>query len=257
MMSLVAQAMVMTVARALRGKTWAQDRVFEQPVNPLSFALAEGDGRPMLAIYTEHTTGKPRGLELQHGIQDLCLKIVAYVPPVVRVIEDGREVAFNSDSAGLVLNLIQRQVASHLQVGNTPWVQLFRKLTARGTERKVRYLLIEFEDGVRLPSAELSIDLDCAPEPQIGAPVSGIWLTLDTLLREEGEDGLADLLKASIETTEVLPEWAWLQAQLNLSDEAYLATGLAPLAVADNGQPPVLTDADIETTIQVSPPQVP
>jgi hypothetical protein len=258
-MSLVAQAMVMTVTRALRGQTWAADRVYEQPINPLKFALSGPDngGKPMLAVYVEHTTGAPRGLELQHGIQSMCIKIVAYVPPVVRVVEGGETLAFNNDSAALVLNLMQRQVLNHLQTGNTPWVQLFRKLSAGASERKSRFLLIEFEDGVRLPSAEMTIDLQCAPEPNIGEALKGPWLTLDGLLRGEGEGEIADLIKASVEAGGQVPDWALLQAQLNLSDEAYLASGLAPLAVGEDGEAATLIDVEIDTQIEVTPPQVP
>jgi hypothetical protein len=251
--------MVMTIARALRGKTWAANRVFEQPVNPLQFVLS-GDpqeGRPAIAVYVEHATGQPRQKELQFGLQSLCSKIVLYAPPKMGFVEQGEAIAFNNDSAGLVLNLLQRQVLSHLQLGSGGWTQLFQKLTAKCTERKSRYLLIEFEDGVRLPSAEISLDWECAPEPHIGAPITGLWQALDQLLRAEGEGALADLMKASIESNENLPDWALLQAQLGMSDAAYLASGLAPLAVTDNGEVPDLEEVQIDTNIEITTPQVP
>lgn len=258
-MALVGQAMVMVVARALREQTWAGDRVFEQPVNPLPMVLQGNPrvGQPAIAVYVEQVEGDPRQLETQRGAQKVGLKVVVYAPPKVKVESDGETLAFDADGAGLVLNLMQRQVLSALQHGNGPWVGLFRQLTTKSTSRKSRFLLIEFEDGVRLPSAELAIDVEAIPEPDFGRGLYGPWVSLDGLLRDDGQSAVADLLKNAIEQPNDLPEWALLQAQNNLTDAAYRAIGLAPLAVTEEGAAPALSAVEIPTDIEVVPPQVP
>jgi len=255
-MALVGQALVMVIARALAQRTWAEGRVYEQPVNPLNQAFRNNQdiGKPAIAIYVETTDTESWGMELSHGVQKATTKIVVYCPPKIKFVAGTDTVEFDSNSAGLVLRLVQRQVLAALQYGDTPWVSLLRRLVAKSTGYKSRFLLIEPEDGVRIPSVEISLDLECVPEPAIGRPLNGPWLQLDGLLRAEEEDAVADFFKAAIIEPQGLPEWAIVQSNLNVSDAAYLAMGLKPLAVDDDGEAVVLEDVGLDIQVEIAPP---
>jgi hypothetical protein len=253
-MSLVGQALLMVVARAVSGRTWAEDRVLEQPINPLELILRKdaGAGKPALAVYVEQVEGEPVGLETQHGAQTIILKAIAYVPPTVTVVEGEETLRFDDSGAGLVLNVLGRQVDTALHAGDATWVGLFRNFALNVKERKARFLLIELEDGVRVPSIELAYTLTTVPEPEMGQALYGAWAALDAALRDESEGTaiVADIFKGLIENPVDLPAYARLQLAGNYTDAAYMAIGLAPLAT-DDEEAVGLQEVDVESEFEV------
>jgi len=239
-MSLVGQALLIVVQNMLRNRTWAEDRIFEQPIDPIDGMLREGpeSGRPVTAVYFEQAAGSPVGLETQRGAQKITLKVMTYIPPMVTVVEGGVELTFDPTGAALALNVLGRQIDTALHTGNDDWVALFRVFSSGVESRKARFILIEPENGVRIPCMELEYVLNTVPEPDIGRPIFGGWAKLDLLLRAGGGEmtQVADMLKTAIEQPTGLPNWSQFQKSANLSDAAFEATGLAPMAVDDNNQ---------------------
>lgn len=257
-MSLVSQAVLLVVRNALDGQTWAEGRVYEQPIDPLTEALGGNkSGRPACAVYVEQAVGEPIGLETQRGKQELTLKVIAYLPPSITIIEDGGvEVRIENTGAGLVLNILGRQIDTALRVGNDVWTALWRKFVVSVTKRKTRFILIEVADDFRVPCAELELSIETVPEPELGAQLFGGWLDLDTALRAQGNEGtgVANLLKTAIENPTGLPDWEQFQATTGLSDAAFAATGLAPLAVDDEGEAVTFSDVTSSPDVEVSVP---
>lgn len=256
-MSLTGQALVIIVSKALAERTWAESRVLMQPVDPI-VAVLKSDasaGNPHIAVYAEKVEADGLALETQRGCQEVTCKIIAYFPPAVTIIDGEAELDFSGDSAGLGLSLMGRQVDAALHYGNQDWVDLFRKFALKMKDRKARYILVELENGVRIPCLELEYCFDTLPEPEFGRPIYGHWLELDTKLRETSQGAqLANLFKALIEEPTDLPDWAQFQMATNLTDAAFATTGLNPLATDDDNEEVPLVDIISEPDVTVVPP---
>jgi len=251
---MVGQALLMIVARALTGRTAAGAHVLEQPVEPIVDVLkhSDGNGAPSIAVYVESSESVPSGIETQSGPVETVLKVIAYTPPSWRT--SGDDIVFENEGIGLGLNILGRQIDVALHTGNETWVRLFRGFAKHINARKTRYLLIELENGVRIPAIEISYYFKrTVQEPEIGVPLFGSWLQLDTALRNEGETAVADLLKSLIESPTGLQPWQQFQLARNLTDKAFAATGSSPVMFGDvfavdeeTGEIPTLVDVDAQ-----------
>jgi hypothetical protein len=250
---MVGQALLMIVARTLTNQT-AAAAVVEQPVEPIVEVMKRsgGSGQPVIAVYVESSENAPVGLETQSGEAETVLKVIAYTPPSWRVGEDG--IVFENEGTALGLNILGRQIDRALHYGNATWVSLFRGFAKHVETRKTRYLLIELEDGIRIPAIEIAYSFKrTVQEPEIGVPLFGQWLLLDTALRAEGETAVADMLKSLIESPAGLVPWQQYQMARNLSDAAFMSTGSSPVMLdgeyvvdEETGEPPLLEEVDAE-----------
>ena len=231
---MVAQALLMIVARALNNQT-AAAAVVEQPVEPIVEVMKRsgGAGQPVIAVYVESSKSAPDGLETQSGPVETVLKVIAYTPPSWR--KDGEDIVFENEGTALGLNILGRQIELALHYGNVTWVKLLRGFAKHIDARETRYLLIELENGVRIPAIEISYKFDrTVQEPEIGTPLFGQWILFDAALRAEGETAVADMLKTLIESPAGLQPWQQFQAARNLTDAAFAATGSSPVVL--NGE---------------------
>lgn len=241
---LVAQALVMALSRALKNRTWAEARVFEQSVDPIDGLLNGPDkGKFALAVYVESAEGEPSGRETQNGSTKISFKVVAYMPPRVEVTEDDEVLVFEHQGAGFSLMTIARQIDLALHYGNETWVKLLRKLIVSIQERRTRFLLIEIENAIRIPSIEVLYEATCVAEPEMGAPLYGAWVDFDTALRAEDAD-LANIVKRLITEPADLPSWEQFQVATGLTDAGMSAMGLSGFmdASTEDGDVPVLTE---------------
>jgi len=268
-MSLISAALRIIIRKAMLNKTWADERVFDQPLDPIDLLLkdAEDDwGRPIVTIYTQNTKGSPESKETQGGPQEISTKVFCYMPPS-RIEIDGhgadRE-SVDNQSSGLVLNFIGRQVDGALHYGNEPWLSLWRKFVLYVEDVKTQFVLIELENGLRVPCLEIDYTHHTVAEPEYGTPIYGYWQDFDSAMREDGPEmtKIADMFKAMIENPNGLPSHELLQMNHGLTDTAIESTGLAPVTgSADQGQEaPLLSDDDPgdNTDIDVvEPPRIP
>lgn len=260
-MSLVGQTIAVLVKKMLVSHTWAGTRVMLQPIDPIA-AMARDDngkvtfdGKPCIAVYVENAQSNPVGLEFQSGSTDVTLKVISYIPPVLKITQDEIDYQFDNQGAGLALSLMGQQIERAMHIGGAPWVALFRKFAKETKSVKRRYLLIELESGVRIPAAETTFELcKVIPEPKIGDALYGYWLEFDTALRatEAGEDiKLADLLKTAIEAPEDMPSWRRFREMTNLTEAAWIASGLAPLVTDDEDEQVLLEEVVIDPEVEI------
>ena len=234
-MSLVAQALLTTVTELLRGQTWAEDRVLEQPIDPLDQTIRFAASKPKasIAVYVESVGNNPVGQETQRGSADVTMKLVAYMPPSITVHDGDDTHEFDHTGAGFALNVLARQIDYALHAGSDPWHRLFLRMAPETEKRKTRFLLIETERGMRLPAIELVYELKTIPEPEFGR--YGVWVEFDAALRAAAMSEVADILKNLIEAPGELEPFEQFRLSANLTAEAFAASGLEPMAVDDEG----------------------
>ncbi len=259
-MSLVNQAVVMATYYCLKNRTWAADKVFRQPVDPIEQVLraAEEDQKPVIGVFMEQSRFKHDGRQTQGSKNEAELKIFVYVAPGKVDLPD--EVAFvlDTNTAGLTLDIMIRQVDACFHVGDEAWMQIWRKFVPVVKDRQIRYMLIELEEGVKVPTAEICYYLDTVPDPDFVGTMGVAWEMFDTKLRTMGQEAItyADIFKNAIIDPSTVPDYAALIANFGLTREAAAATGLYPYdinSVDAEGNTPELTEVDADGQIVIVP----
>ena len=263
-MSLIALATRVILLRLLTGRTWAQDQVFDSPLDPIDEILraANAAPKPVIAVYTAESKGKPVGLETQGGKQNVRTAVYVYLPPSKVTIPDGLAFEIDNVGAGLALSTIGRQIDAAIHLGNAPWIKVWRRFVTCVDEKTSRFVLVEIQSGVKVPCMEVIYELDCVADADFAKPLYGAWLDLDTLLRADGAgtegETLADHIKGLIEKPEGLQPYEVFQANFGLTDAAFEATGLAPLPGSvdpNTGDVPVVQSVDAPQQTEIVPPQ--
>lgn len=265
-MSMVGQAILISTEGVIKGATWAGDRLLQQPVDPIGQVLRDAGDEPgpVIALYVESSDFDVVGRQSQGRKATVELKIFVYLGPGRVAIpkgEGGQDEYFYLDQStpGLLLNLIGRQVDAAFH-GEGEWVQIWRKFASSISRRRVHYLLVEVENGVKIPTLEISYTLETIPDPDFGVPLTVAWSMLHAKLRTGGEEqlALAELLKAMIVAPEGLPSYRDIQNNLGLTPAALAAIGVGPVhpeAVdPDTGQLPVLEGVNIVGEVTVGGP---
>lgn len=246
-MSLVSQAIAVTVYELLKGATWAQDWVVKQPIDPIIEVLkTDGPQRPMLAVYVESAKFHIDGRASSGTDADLEVKIFVYVAPGrMTLTADTYEFSMDSKQAGLTLDIAGRQVDAAFHRDNQ-WTRIWNKFVAKISSRDVHYMLVEVENGVKIPTMEICYKIQASPDPKFYlTELPAYWAMLDTALRDGGAESvkLADLFKSQIVGGEDLPDYQALMQNFGLSQEGLDATGLGPQnmdSVDVNGNSPLL-----------------
>lgn len=261
-MSLTAQAVVSVTHYLLDGATWANDRIFEQPIDPIADILTRNDGptEPVLAVYVEKAEYSVTGRNTQGNDGDSDLKIIAYIAPGKLKLPNG-SYEFELDgnqTAGLSLNVIGRQIDAAFHTGNAVWAAVWRGFILSISQRSVRYLLVEIENGLKFPAMEITYKCRTIPDPEFGQPMSKAWVALDAALRatEDPEKiQLADLFKSLMEQPAGLPAYRVQQNNFGLTDAALAVASPGPLGGPfEEGDPPVdLEDIILDGETVVAP----
>lgn len=259
-MSLVAQALVVATHGVLNGRTWAGDRVLMQPIMPIDEVLAgAGDAqKPVLAVFCESTKAETEGREAQGNMVRAELKVFVYICPGRVDTGDMSEFQLDSTTAGLSLNMVGRQIDAALMASSGLWIDAWRKMVIKITEREARYILVEIENGIRVPTMEICYRVDTVPEPDFGNPMTVAWQKLDSALRQTAEGvTLANLFKAMIEEPAGLPDYVDLVNNHGLTPAGLVGTGLGPVtpaAVDDDGFTVPLEGVDFNSEFDIVTP---
>ena len=260
-MSLVSQAVIAVTHYLLDGRTWAGSNILEQPLDPIGELMkpVEQGSEPVICVYVEKAKWNITGRRTQGDDAEIDLKIIVYVAPGKVKLPDEDALVYELDgtTAGLTLNIVSRQVDAVFHTGDGGWLKVWSRFVYTLSDRTERYLLVEIENGVKIPAIEICYRGSCIPDPDFGSPIGGAWLKLDTALRAASEDKakLADLFKTLIENPAGLPEYKVFQANEGLTDAGMAATGLAPIPGAIDGDdmPVVLEDVDAVGTSVIVP----
>lgn len=260
-MNLVSIALRIVLTRALRGKTFAGNAVFDAPVEPLEAVLRAK--APVIAVYVGMQKGKPEGRDLllpHPGSSEVVMQL--YVPPGMEALPgaDEEDAGFHLNvargGAALATDLLGRQITAVLMQDLGTWANLWRRLVTGYEDYTSVPVLIEIESGVSVPCREVSIVCRTLAEPDFGRPISGFWEQLDAAMRaDDAAEPIADLIKAQIESPADMPSWHQTLASMGWSLAALQASGLGPVdgtALDDAGEPAELADYTIDPmTIEI------
>jgi len=260
-MSLINQAVVHIAQNCLLDQTWATDLVFKQPVDPIGDVLRSGgaEQKPVLAVYVDTTDFVVEGGQTQGNSANVDLKVFIYIAPGrVNLPDDITEFSLDTNTAGLTLDLVARQVDQALFHHEGPWMDVWRKFFSKVVGRKIRYMLVEVENAVRVPTMEITYSLVTSPDPNYGSPLKPGWVLFDQILRTSSEGIiLADIFKQAIEGAGGLPDYQILQTNFSMTDAALGATGLAPFdptsVLPVTGNTPLLTEITVTGDVEMVP----
>lgn len=262
-MSLVTQALVIVAAFVLENRTWAGEQIQRQPISPMGEILQGGPTqKPFLAVYAESARFDIEGRATNGREGDVELKIYVHIAPGVTITDEEIELTLDISNAGFTLDMMGRQVDHAFHIPGV-WFKIWNLFVMSVKRRDVKYALYETEDGIRVPTMEITYSLKTIPDPMHGGLISGqkAWLALDAAMRDRGEEttAVANIFKELIEAEEGLPDYQALQANFGLTAGGVRASGIGPLvdgATNEDGTTPPLSEINFNTSVDVVPPKV-
>ena len=251
-------------AEALRGNTYAEERVYDSSVDTLDEFLKDASS-PFIVISTDEA-------EISPDVHD-----VGKIDKVDLVLDIGVGSAMTADDgavtfviphtdagAELAVNLLTRQVLRHLFEPNSggDFGKIFRKVGIKCTKISIRRGA-GAENGVRFSAAQLIVSMTTLQEPAFGRIASNVFSEFIALVRAHPKHGpIADAIEQAFIGDIAVPDWKAAASALGLSDETGDAIGILPLGLAgdvDASQATVSPDGWVITEADIADqlPEVP
>src|SRR5580700_9014381 len=125
-MSFMRMAARLALVQALKGATYASDRVYDSLIGPLD-RLAIDERVPVIVVVTDEDRLTVKGRDLTHAERKLDIVIETSIASVVRVDGDDFEITIPNTDDGLeiTLDLMGRQIARALASPTSEWAEIF------------------------------------------------------------------------------------------------------------------------------------
>lgn len=240
-MSIMREALRLTVVRALRGRTWADVRDSEQGAIE---DLAVNAAKPVISVYTDDgTTNAPGDVGLfASASQSLLIEIAMTARMQVEASGDTEIVQPETDaSLELSVGMIERQVRAALSDPTNPWGNLLPRFGKVQDFKSVRGTLMR--EGVRFAGRQLQLTIDLIGDPPPGAEIKpgstlGTFLTLLAASPEPGAASTAQAFRDAVEGN----AGDWFGWQRDVAEFAFgtavaRAMGLLPPAGIEDAEP--------------------
>lgn len=242
-MSLVAYAIRTTLWRALLGKTYAQDRVYDSQVAPIDETVQD-QPEPFIIIATDDETSDVSGHDYLGASRDLDVVIEIALASELRR-DGGINIPHTDEGLEMALNYMSRQVMRVLQADEDPWAELFRTF-ALSTKKMAMRRGASVEKGVRFAARQIVLSVAPLHEPEFGRAPSGAWAELIAAMRTDDILSVfADGLEEEITGT-AIPDWARLKARLGVTNAGASAVGLGPLEQGEAPAPASELSSDVD-----------
>jgi hypothetical protein len=226
-MSLVGLALRIVTVKALLGKTFADERVFDSQIAPLD-ALENGPA-PLIVVYTDDEEDAISGGDLFAPDRSLALIIHTAVASQVEAKAGSASLEIPHTDEGLEasLDLMRFDIIHALQTGDDIWCDLWSRLVVDKKAMSVRRGA-SVRKGLRFAARELVLTVDTVAEPAPGIDRE-LWNDLDAAMRTDADlIGVADLIASRVTIGAAWPNWRQTAAVLGLSRKASMALGIAP-----------------------------
>ncbi|OYW56784.1 MAG: hypothetical protein B7Y80_01495 [Hyphomicrobium sp. 32-62-53] len=240
-MSIMREALRLTVVRALRGRTWADVRDSEQGAIE---DLAVNAARPVISVYTDDGTTDDAGdVGLFAGSSQSILIEIAMTARMQLEASTETEIVQPETDASLELSvgMIERQVRAALSDPTSPWGDLFTRFGKVTDFKSVRGTLMR--EGVRFAGRQVQITLALYGDPAPGAQINpgstlGTFLALLEASPEPGAAKTAQAFRDAVAGN--AGDWfGWQRdvAEFALGNSAGRALGLLPPAGITDAEP--------------------
>lgn len=208
-MSLSRLLMRLAAARALKGATLAEGRVFDSAIDPLSF-VRDGPALPAIVVTTDDHEITTDLRDFRDGGQTCELVIEIVIASAARVpASDGSggtvqvEIPHTDEGAELLLDIAEGQIKAALADGNTAWSRVWMLMVPK-VHRLASRRGASADDGVRYAARQLVYGCDLVGEPVRGEtiPAGGAWaaalaaMDADTALKP-----IANVVRAEVAGT--------------------------------------------------------
>lgn len=244
-MSLARLAMRIAAARAVKGATLAEDRVFDSVIDPIDLTIAE-NRLPILVMMTDEHEAIPAGRDLFHA--DVSCDLVIEAAIASRVEIDGEAsitIPHTDEGMELVLDMMEHQVIAALTRERTGWSRVWMKLVPR-VKRRLSRRGASVEGGVRFAARQIVLTCDLIEAPTDGAAMAAgsAWADVLAVMEEDGAlEPLAGLLRLTIEGAEVA-EWKRAANMLGIHMDTANRLGIGPL-LDEAGDPGELAEMTV------------
>lgn len=225
-MSLVSLAVRYATIRALKGRTYAGENVFDSKIEPINL-VAENGADFAIVVTTDDDDVKIEGRDLIAGDHqlELVIEVAATAKLTVKTDEgeDAEALTIPATDAGLEasLNLIGWQIARALSASGGVWGDLWRSLVMKVHSISSRRGADE-ANGVRYAARQYVYKIDHIAEPEPGiAPAAGdLWARAITMLKADPEFGAIGRIIENTITADTPEPWERVRASLGLANDA-------------------------------------
>jgi hypothetical protein len=219
---------------AIRGNTWADDRVYDSNNTPLAEALRQ-EPAPFVSIFTDDDEGKVDGRDVLHvDSHELKLTVEFGIAGPFEKDEGDKSIVIpaTDDAFERVVDVLERQIACALfHDPKNSWGEIFRGLVI-ACSKTASKRAGEAERGARWAARQRVFTVETVSDPTPGAPIGGdhpiaAFIAACRADSDTGLDGVADMIEALIGDA-AAPTWRQAQAMLGLMDAEVRGIGLAP-----------------------------
>lgn len=258
---LVRTALRLTALRALKGKTFAGDRVEDSSIVPMTEAIAENP-KPVVVIYTDDDDHPISGLDLltpAEGAGNCSMVFLIAIAGATALDAGDWEIQFSATDAAseLTLDLIENDIKHALLDPRDPWADLWRVVASRGSRWRSQRGATE-EKGARYAARQLILDLDPLADPLPGGEPIGFWADLVAAIAADPDldfAALAPIMTRAIRGASTLADRERAQVALGLTKWAAYTTGLEPAPVDYTQTPgealPPVVEIEIDAEIAI------
>lgn len=236
-MSLVALVIRIATIRALRGRTFAEEYVFDSKINPVNL-VAINEKRPVIIVTTDDDNVDITGRDLRTGDHHLELVIETAVTQKISVnVENGdtsEVLSIPATDAGLeaTVGLMGWQIAKALSADGGPWGDLWRVLVVKVNSISSRRGADD-ANGVRYAARQYIYTIDHISEPEPGQipAEDDAWGRVLAAMKADPElVSLAKVIEAEISAGEYLP-WEIARSSLGLANDEAVILGDRPVGI--------------------------
>lgn len=242
-MSLVSLALRLATIRALKGRTFAEDRVFDSRIEAID-TLAVNETAPIVIVTTDDDEATIEGRDLLAGDHQHELVIEAAVWTKVATEKDDEVLVIPATDAGLEasLNILCYQITRALAADGGEWGDLWRTIVMRAP-KIVSRRGADDTNGVRFAARQIIYTVDHIAEPLPGRmPAEGdAWARILGMLKADPEFApIGKIIEAEIMAAELM-EWETVRAALGLPNDAAGWISQRPVKI-DEEEPLVAVD---------------
>lgn len=226
-MSLASLAIRLATIRALKGRTFAGEKVFDSKIDPINLIASTGGYEFAVVVTTDDDDISIEGRDLFAGDHkmELVIEVAATAPLTVETGEgeQAEAITIPPTDAGLeiTLNLIGWQIGRALAAGGGEWGDLWRRLVMRVDNIASRRGASE-ENGVRYAARQYIYRIDHIAEPEPGiAPTEGsLWAQAIAMLKADPDYAPIGKVIESTIVSDTPEPWERVRAALGLADDA-------------------------------------